>query len=120
VLVLGLLAAAFLALYAAFLGVEGRFYQWLRRYGITVYFAGTVLAEMIAAMLLEKLPALTRRGRAGLVLLCAALLGLGLASIPLRALDDDGSLINVVEWWYALLMVSGYVAIAGAMPRRRP
>ena len=50
--------------------------------------------------------------------LCTALLGLGLASIPLRALDDDGTLINVVEWWYALLMAGGYVALAAALPRR--
>ncbi|WP_028080332.1 hypothetical protein [Solimonas soli] len=118
VLMLGLLAAVFLALYAGFLGADGRFYQWLRRYGITVYFAGTVLAEMIAATLLEGLPGLRRAPRAALVLLCAALLGLGLASIPLRAVDDDGSLINVVEWWYALLMIGGYVAVAAALPRR--
>lgn len=119
VLALGLLAAAFLALYASVLGVEGRVYQWLRRYGITLYFAGTVLAQMLAAVLIEKTPAVTRRQRGLLAALCAALLGLGLASIPLRAFDDDGSLINVVEWWYALLMGAGYVAIAAAMPPPR-
>ncbi|MFT4047121.1 MAG: hypothetical protein QM661_10570 [Solimonas sp.] len=117
VLVGGLLAAAFLALYVAGLGTDGRLYAWLRRYGVTVYFAGTVLAEMIAATLLERRPGLRRRQRVLLILLCAALLGLGLASIPLRALDDDGSLINVVEWWYALLMIVGYVAVASALPR---
>jgi len=118
VLVLGLIATAFLTLYAAFLGMDGALYQWLRRYGITVYFAGTVLAEMIAATLLERLPDLRRAARVLLSLLCAALLGLGLASIPLRALDDDGSLINVIEWWYALLMITGYVVLAHALPVR--
>lgn len=114
---LGWLACGFLVLYAAFLGVDGRFYQWLRRYGITVYFAGTVLAEMLAALLSERLAALSRARHALLATLCAALLALGLASIPLRALDDDGSLVNVVEWWYALLMIAGYVVLALALPR---
>jgi hypothetical protein len=115
VLVLGVVAALFLILYATFLGVEGRMYQWLRRYGITVYFAFTVLAEMFVIALLQpvaRLPQALRRtmlGFAGLLLL------LGIASLPLQYLvADSDRAINALEWTYALLMALFYGLIAMA------
>jgi hypothetical protein len=103
---LGLLASAFLVLYTVFLGVEGEIYQWLRRFGITVYFGGTVLAQMLLASLHG------RRARM-LVAVCALLLVLGLASIPLQhfATDRDAA-VNALEWTYALLMMLGFLATA--------
>jgi hypothetical protein len=89
-----------------FLGVEGEIYQWLRRFGITVYFGGTVLAQMLLASLHG------RRART-LVAVCALLLVLGLASIPLQhfAADRDAA-VNALEWTYALLMMLGFLATA--------
>lgn len=96
---LGLIATGFLLLYVSFLGVEGETYQWLRRYGITGYFGGMVLALMLVTRLM---PSPSR------LLLAALLLGLGLASIPLQhwASDRDAA-VNALEWSYALLMMLG-------------
>lgn len=117
-LAFGLLAALFLILYATFLGVEGEFYQWMRRYGITVHFSSTVLAQFLltrAVVADGRLPPWIRRGKLGL---CAAMLVLGVASIPLQnfALDRDAAL-NAVEWSYSLLMIA-FFPITGAAWRR--
>lgn len=99
---LGLLGTLALTIYVINLGLEGTFTQWLRRFGITFYFALTVLAQMLVSR---------ARWRSGhprrhlLLLFCVALLGLGLASLPLQhfVIDRD-SAVNAIEWCYALLM----------------
>lgn len=116
----GLLAALFLVLYASFLGVEGNFYQWLRRYGITLHFSGTVLAQFLLTRAIAadaRLPAWLRRGKLGL---CALMLALGLASIPLQnfAPDRDAAL-NAVEWSYSLLMLAFFPLTGEAWRRTR-
>lgn len=104
---LGLLAGLFLILYATFLGVEGNIYQWLRRYGITVHFSATVLAQFLLLAAVGRDARLPRGIRRGMLGLCAAMLVLGLASIPLQhfALDRNSAL-NAVEWTYSLLMLA--------------
>ena len=119
-LALGLLAALFLILYATFLGVEGNFYQWLRRYGITVHFSSTVLAQILLTYAIAadpRLPSWLRRGKLGL---CALMLALGLASIPLQnfAPDRDAAL-NAVEWTYSLLMLAFFPLTGEAWRRTR-
>lgn len=53
-----------------------------------------------------------------LIGLCAAMLLLGLASLPMQhLLEDRDAVVNVIEWWYALLMSAGFVA-AGLRWRR--
>lgn len=109
VLVLGLVAALFLVLYATFLGVEGPTYQWLRRYGITVFFAFSVLAQMCVIALLQPIPRVPPALRKTMLVLAALLLGLGLASIPLQHLAaDTDAAMDALEWNYALLMVLFY------------
>lgn len=113
--ILGLIGALFLILYATFLGVDGDTYRWLRRYGVTVYFSFTVLAQLLMASVLDR--GLLRRT---LVALCAAMLLLGLASIPLQHLvDDRDAALNALEWAYALLMSLGFAAVGAAWMRRR-
>lgn len=112
--VIGVIGALFLVLYASFLGVEGETYQWMRRYGITVYFSFTVLAQMLLSSLLP-------RGwlRRVLTCLCAAMLLLGLASVPLQHLvADRDATLNALEWTYALFMSTGF-ALVGLDWRRR-
>lgn len=105
---LGLIGALFLVLYASFLGIDGEVYQLLRRYGVTVYFSFTVLAQLLLASLLPVGPP-----RRALVALCALLLFLGLASIPLQHLmPDRDAALNAVEWCFALLMTLGFLLIA--------
>ena len=109
VLVLGVVAALFLILYASFLGVEGAVYQWLRRYGITVFFSFSVLAQMLVIALLQPVPQLPRRLRSVMLAFAATLLILGLLSIPLQyfARDADRAM-DALEWNYALLMALFY------------
>lgn len=109
VLALGLAGAAFYVLYAAFLGEEGATYQLLRRYGINLYFAFTVLAQMLLISLLARQPRIPQRLRRLFLLLFALLIVLGLASLPLQYLvEDRRALLNAIEWSYALLMVCLY------------
>lgn len=115
---LGLVGALFLTLYATFLGIEGEIYQWMRRYGITVHFSFTVLAQFLLTHALvrdRRLPDWIRRAKVGL---CAAMLLLGLASIPLQNFVNDRALaLNAVEWSYSLLMIS-FFPLTGAAWRR--
>lgn len=110
---LGLVGALFLAIYVGALGVEGELYQWMRRYGITVYFSFTVLALMLLASVFA------RKARL-LTALCAVMLLLGLASLPLQHMaGDHDAAVNALEWTYALLMMLGFVATTRLRPETR-
>ena len=111
----GLTGAAFLVLYVIFLGVEGPLYQWLRRYGITFYFAGTVLAQMLfaAAVAPHAAPA-PKRIMLGL---CGAMLALGLASLPLQHWLERDGVVNAIEWSYALLLSLYFAPMAWLLRR---
>ena len=120
ILVIGVIGALFLALYVTYLGHSGDFYRLMRRYGITIFFAFTVLAALLYTRVLwqhrhewsEQLGFI----RAQLVL-CALLLGLGLASIPARNWLGKDRAENALEWIFALLMQGLF--LLGAMLWRR-
>jgi hypothetical protein len=115
VLVLGGVAALFLILYASFLGAEGQTYQWLRRYGINVFFSFSVLAQMLVIALLTPVAALGPGLRTVMLTFAATLLLLGLASLPLRHVAADAArAMNALEWTYALLMALFYGLIGTA------
>jgi hypothetical protein len=112
---LGVLAAAFLVLYTVFLGSKGDFYNLMRRYGVNLYFAFSGLAQIL---LLARLKILRERGVVSIpapllrtkLLLLIALLVVGLASIPIsNFIVDKHRPRNIVEWNFALLMISYYV-----------
>jgi hypothetical protein len=112
---LGLVGALFLILYATFLGVDGSVYQWMRRYGITVHFSFTVLAQILLTRVLLYDVRLPRRVRVAKLLLCGAMMLLGLASIPLQHwAPDRNAALNAVEWSYTLLMLSYFPITAYA------
>jgi hypothetical protein len=117
---LGLTGALFLILYATFLGMEGDVYRWMRRYGVTVHFSFTVLAQLLLTWALAgeaRVPVAVRRAKLGL---CAAMLALGLASVPLQHLvEDRGAALNAVEWSYSLLMVAFFPLTAVAWSATR-
>ena len=103
---LGIVSSIFMALYLVFLGVDGEAYQWMRRYGIVVYFGTTVLAEIILTRALATQAGISPGLRRTFVLFCAALIGLGLACIPLKyVVQGDDILFNAIEWNYSLLML---------------
>lgn len=103
---IGIIGALFLMLYTTYLGSSGDFYRLMRRYGVTVYFAFTVLAQILLARSMLRLGArqLTALARAKLAL-CLTLLLLGLAVTFIKPwLADPKALQNAVEWAFALLM----------------
>jgi len=111
--VLGILAAVFLVLYTVFLGSRGDFYYLMRRFGVTLYFGFSGLAQILLLARLQRLRAKGAHQIPGrlLRLMLLVLLGLliiGLASIPIsNFIVDKHQPRNIVEWNFALLM-SGY------------
>jgi hypothetical protein len=115
VMALGLIGALFLVLYAVFLGTEGRPYELMRRYGVTVYFSFTALAQLMLAARLHRLPGgmKAEAGRAVIgakITFGALMLGLGLANIPAANFFPELQLDNIIAWHFALLM-HGYFGL---------
>ena len=109
--VVGMIGALFLVLYTTYLGSSGDFYRLMRRYGVTVYFAFTVLAQILVArsLLRLRIPPLTAVARVKLSL-CVALLLLGLAVTFIKPFLAQPKLLeNSVEWTFALLMQSNFL-----------
>ncbi len=112
---LGLLAAAFLGLYAVYLGSDGEVYRTLRRYGVTVYFAATYIALLLA---LRALPTAASQLRQHWLAVALVLLALGLASVTTSALVADADfkdrLENVLEWQLGLWLTAMFAGWAWA------
>jgi hypothetical protein len=114
----GLVAAAATAAYSATLGVDGEFYQWMRRYGINLSFALTVLAEILVTRALWYEPRVPPALRQAMVALCLALLLLGLASLPLQYFTTSRSpAMNALEWTFSVLMLVFFPLIGAAWRR---
>ncbi len=112
--ILGIIAALFLVLYANFLGSQGEFYQLLRRYGVTIYFSFTVLAQMLLVhrLLQLNIGAQLTQIKTGL---CIWLLTLGIISVLCNALLDGDAKDrweNIIEWHFALGMNSYFLLTA--------
>lgn len=114
---LGVLAALFLILYTVFLGHKGDIYNLMRRFGVNLYFGFSGLAQI---MLLARLDRLRRQGRSRIpdqllrlmLLLLIGLLIIGLTSIPIsNFIVDKKQPRNIVEWNFALLMISYYIVV---------
>jgi len=119
---LGLIAASALAVYALALGTEGDLYRWMRRFGITFYFAGTYLAQLVFLQRLRELepyPTIPQRGMTAIALV---LLLMGLAStIISNAVADEvfkNQMENILEWHLGLLMTFWFVLMAWRMHPR--
>ncbi len=112
---LGLVGALFMVLYVVFLGTDGRAYELMRRYGVTVYFSFTALAQLVLAARLSRLPVEAQlhvgrgviRAKTGFG---AVMLLLGLANIPLANYFPELQIDNSIAWNFALLM-HGYFAL---------
>lgn len=120
---LGLVGAAFFAVYAGALGGDGDLYRWMRRYGVVLYFGLTGLAHLLLAARLWRGPvAKSSPGgarRAVRVYLGVILVGwaLGVAAALKRSLIDDPALQsrveNALEWGFALCLSLAFLAIGG-------
>jgi hypothetical protein len=119
---LGVIGALFMVLYVVFLGTDGRVYSLMRRYGVTIYFAFTALAQLILAARLDRLPAATKarvgrgviRAKAGFGVV---MLALGVVNIPAANYFEVWEVQNVIAWHFALLM-HGYFGLTALAWRR--
>lgn len=113
---IGIIAALFLVLYANFLGTQGRVYQMLRQYGVTIYFAFTVLAHMLLTRDLLAMNLVTVKRHTGCMLgLSAWMLLLGITSVVCNALltgDEKDRWENIIEWHFALGMNCYFLLVA--------
>jgi len=107
--------------YVTSLGTEGEWYRWQRRYGVIFYFGGTALAQLLLVSMLW--PQRHTLASGGLLRSVAALTALvtlqwvlGVFSSVKRLVFEDPEFIdrleNVIEWWYALPMATGFIVIA--------
>jgi len=117
---LGIVAGVALAIYALFLGTEGAIYGWLRRYGITFYFAATFCA-MLVYMRALRAHGPAPRAAGAMAWLCAGMLALGLANVfaPTFGTDDllRERIRDAVEWQLGGLLSAWFLVQAGSMRR---
>ena len=100
VLVSGLTGALALIVYVSYLASNDPFYEIMRRYGIYLYFIGTVVAQIALTVAME--PSRLRTMLGGLLALPFIL---GLYNFAQKALlDDPGNIENKIEWTVSLLM----------------
>ena len=105
---LGLVAGLALAMYVYALGTEGDFYRWMRRFGITFYFAASYLAQLVFVHRLAQIERPAGLEQRAMTAIGLALLAMGVGSVAVSASvqDDDlkDAIENVLEWNLALLM----------------
>ena len=108
-------------LYVTWLGTEGEWYSWLRRYGVTFYFGGTALAQLVLLWVLwPKRSILAGGSLERPIYLLMALVSmqwvLGVFSAIKRLLFEDPVLLdrieNIIEWYYALPMALAFIVMA--------
>lgn len=117
---MGMLGAVFFVVYAMWLGSEGEFYRWLRRYGVVFYFGLTALAQLFFASFLwnrrQKFYQDSMRQPLKIYMVMISLSwALGVASAFKRKLIENPALQdqveNLLEWNFALVLSLTFVAI---------
>jgi hypothetical protein len=105
---LGWVAGLALGVYAFALGTDGDFYRWMRRFGITFYFAASYLAQLVFVHRLCQIERPARLEHRAMTAIGLTLLAMGVASVAASAgvRDEDlkNAIENVLEWNLALLM----------------
>ncbi len=111
----GVAGALALIIYVTFLGTQAPVYEFMRRFGIYLYFLFTVVAQIMLARhtirfsrALE-LPAIERLGNIQMALALIPFF-LGALNLVLKAtLSDPDPAENIIEWIFALLMQSYFL-----------
>lgn len=118
---LGVATALFLILYGTFLGTEGVWYRWMRRYGVVFYFGLTCILMLVVGGAVHDAARATgrlrRTARLMLVLcVCLPLLGVVNSLAPLAIADPVrlDHFENATEWWGGLVfsLFFGLLAVA--------
>jgi hypothetical protein len=111
----GVIGALFLIPYVTFLGTQEPFYEFMRRYGVYLYFLLNVIAQLILAT--RMLPVARRLQMPRLLLLTRMQLALSWIPFALGALNlvlkatlaDSDAAENRIEWVFAFLMQTYFV-----------
>ena len=108
--VTGCTGAVALILYVTFLGTQAPFYEFMRRFGVYLYFLFSVIAQIVLARHTIRLASALRYRRVaaiGKAQLALALVPFALGALNLvlkSTLADPDPAENVIEWVFALLM----------------
>ncbi|MBT8092057.1 MAG: hypothetical protein KJN77_03405 [Gammaproteobacteria bacterium] len=107
VLFFGLMGAAALVLYVSYLGTKEPFYELMRRFGIYLYFIGTVFAQMILTLSLRRSPA-----RTAMLWILAVPWVLGIVNFVQKSLRaEPDRMENAIEWIVSLLMQAWFLLL---------
>lgn len=108
--VFGVAGALFLIVYVAFLGSQGPFYDFMRRFGVYFYFAFTVVAQLILASKVLSIssalhiPKVVRITRYQMIIALVPF-AIGILNLVLKnVLEDATAPERIIEWIFALLM----------------
>ncbi len=113
--VFGIAGAVFLIVYVTFLGTQGPVYDFMRRFGVYLYFLFTVIAQLIlvgkvmsvaSSLRIPGVIAITK------IQLAVTLIpfALGILNLVLKAvLEDAVATERIIEWIFALLMHSYFL-----------
>lgn len=113
--VIGIAGAVFLIVYVTFLGTQGPVYDFMRRFGVYLYFLFSVIAQLILASKVLSLSSILRIPdvvRITRYQLTVAIIpfALGVLNLILKAtLRDPDPAENIIEWIFALLMQSYFL-----------
>lgn len=113
----GLIGALALVVYVTTLGTRTPLYDFMRRFGVYVYFLGTATAQLTLAIALlaqatrAAAPTL-RRIAFAMLWLCGLPFALGVLNLVLKAMLDDTDFVeNRIEWISALLMQCYFIVL---------
>jgi hypothetical protein len=108
--IVGVSGALFLILYVTFLGSEEPFYEFMRRYGVYLYFALNVIAQLLLVYRILPFGRLLANTRLLFLTKLQLVLAwvpfvLGLLNLVLKAvLENSRPFENRIEWIFAMLM----------------
>ena len=111
-------------LYGTFLGTDGAWYQWMRRFGIVFYFGFTCIVMLIVGDAVRRTAVGTgsyHRAAAVLLALCVALPLLGVANVLAPIVLSSAAAVdafeNATEWWGGLVFTAFFVMLAALWRR---
>ena len=111
----GLLGSLALIIYVSYLASNDPFYEIMRRYGIYLYFVGTVIAQIAVTVAMKS--SRLRQVMAGLLVMPFVL---GIYNFIQKAfIEELNSMENRIEWVVSLLMQLWFVGLFVAWRRTR-
>jgi hypothetical protein len=118
IVIVGVISALALTLYANFLGSDGDFYRFMRRTGVTFYFGLAMLAQLLTVYSIHQHQLLLTASLKRLLrwqmffISCQWIIGLLSLGITIFQPEYKYQANNILEWNFALMM-TGFYAVSG-------